>query len=135
MLPLVRPTSRWLVASETDADGGVTSFGYDAVGDQTSETRSGRAGRPAGHHRVYDALDASPPSCPLSLPETARAGQGNSITAYSYASGEMLDTANYSYFPGDSVATLQGQSVPLADNVASFSNLPQAPGAERNYTV
>ena len=108
-------TSTGLVAGETDADGNTTTYSYDADGNQISETGPEmQAGQPTTTD-VYDALGRV----------TAEIDPLGNITAYSYSYGNSSDT----------VATSQGQSVPVSGDSATFNNLPQAPGQQRTYAV
>ena len=134
-------TKTGLVGTQTNGDGGLTTFGYNAVGEEISKTDpAGQAGRPVTTY-VDDALGRV---TSIFSPLPAGEGQGeggeggSSITAYSYAFGQMYNSQTETYFPGDSVTTSQGQAVPVSSNSAPFQNLGllQSEAAEqRVYTV
>ena len=135
-------TPTGLVGTETNGDGGLTTFGYNAVGEEISKTDpapnpSAPSVRPATTY-VDDALGrVTSTFSPLPLGEGQGEGGegqgegGSSITAYGYQfypSGSLTEGQTM-------VTTSQGQAVNVSSNSATLVNLPQAPGQLRNYTV
>ena len=109
-----------LVDTQQNADGGVTTYIYDADADQTSETGPEmQVGRPVTTD-AYDALGRV----------TSETDPVGNITAYAYQFGTTSQ-------PGQTVTTFQGQSQPVnpVNRLATFNNLPQAAGQQRTYTV
>ena len=121
-------TPTGLVASQTNADGGVTNYGYDVLGEQTSDT--GPAPNPSAptvRPVTSDVDDAIGRVTSITSPLSAGEGQGegSDTTAYLYDFGSDTDT----------LTTLQGATVAVASGSAVFNNLPQAPGLARTYVV
>ena len=128
-------TADGLVASATNADGGVTSFGYDAVGDQVSQADpapdpNAPAVRPVTS-TVYDALGrVTATMSPLA--SEAGQGEGSAITAYGYQFGTTAA-------PGLTATTWQGAALaPDSSSTSSsqtwtFSNL--TPNSAGTYAV
>ena len=119
-------TPTGLVEAETNANGGVTNYTYDAVGDQVAE--SDPAPDPAVPgvrpvtRDVYDALGRET-AVFSPLPSGEGQGEGSDTTAYTY--GDF----------GRIVTTWQGQTVDAVSDSAAFASLPQAPGQARTYTI
>ena len=135
-------TPTGLVGTETNGDGGLTTFGYNAVGEEISKTDpapnpSAPSVRPVTTY-VDDALGrVTSIFSPLPLGEGQGEGGegqgegGSSITSYGYQfypSGSLTEGQTM-------VTTSQGQAVNVSNNSATLVNLPQAPGQLRNYTV
>ncbi len=112
-------TPTGFVATETDADGGVSSYRYNALGSQTYETGPAPdPGEPSVRPvttNVYDALERV----------TAQIDPIGNTTAYVYGFGDDQHT----------VTTLRGQTLPLVSGSAAFNNLSLAPGDSRTYDI
>ncbi len=127
------------VDTATDGDGNVTTYSYDQVGNELSETDPAPNPlqptiQPVTNY-VYDALGRQTAIfSPLPQGEgqgEGGPGQGSAVTAYGYQFGQNGNTSN----PGDTQTTSQGQAFTTSTNSVTFDNLPQSPNNSRTYVV
>ncbi len=119
-------TPTGLVATDTNADGGVSSSVHNAVGDEISaslpDPATGAEGGPTTNF-VYDGLQR----------ETAAIDPLGHVVAYGYQFG-ATDGSGASV-AGTTVTTSLGQIEAATSSAATFSDLLQNPGQARVYTV
>jgi RHS repeat-associated protein len=126
-------TATGMVASQTDGDGNVTSYAYNPLGEESSETAPApnvgeTTAQPVTTY-IYDSLGR----------ETSETDPLGHVTAYAYGYGTFDDTAIDEGIPSDSVATWQGQTLPQDSTSTddsqtwTFSNL--ALNGDRSYEI
>ena len=114
-------TGNLLPAAETDADGGVYTFVYDFLNDETSVELPNQSDGTAGGPTTTIAYDT------LQRPTGTIDPNGN-VTTRKYdldAGGEA----------GLTITTAQGPSAAVSSDSATFNDLAQNPGNDRVYTV
>ena len=125
-------TSTGLVSTETDADGNTTTLGYDAIGEQTSETGPAVSTGPDGAMGTPVTTDVDDA---IGRPTAEFDPLGN-ITAYAY---QFYQSGNGLSQGESTTTTLQGQELPLSEsNSADFQNLTlpnSEAGTYRSYNV
>ncbi len=113
--------SNYLLATETTADGTLTTIGYDYLNEPTSVNVSDTVTGTDGGSTSYTAYNADQQVAGTIDPD------GN-LTTYGY----QLDVGDT---PGTTVTISQGPSAAVADDSAAFYDLGQNPGSSRVYTV